>query len=194
MTGFFAEPHVGAYLTLAVLLVMFSLFVLETYPVEVTAMLGAAAVVILGIIPTDAVLEVFANPAPWTIAAMFIVSAGLVRTGLIGSFAWFVSRQAADHKVLVICGVGVVVTAASAFTNNTPLVAVMIPVTVQLAHAMGISPSKLLIPLSYQAVLGGMITMIGTSTNILFDGVARAQGMALVNSCCVRGACRPLLR
>ena len=136
MIDFVVQPHLAAYLTLAVLVVMFTLFVLELYPVEVTAMLGAAAVVVLGIVPADGVLEVFANPAPWTIAAMFIVSAGLVRTGLIGSFAWFVSRRAADHKILVICGVGLVVAGASAFTNNTPLVAVMIPVTVQLAHAM----------------------------------------------------------
>ena len=64
---------------------MFVVFVLEIYPVEVTAMLGAAVLVLVGIVPADGVLKVFSNPAPWTIAAMFIVSGGLVRTGLINT-------------------------------------------------------------------------------------------------------------
>jgi di/tricarboxylate transporter len=172
-----AQPHLPAYVTLGVLAAMFVVFVWEVYPPEVTAMLGAAVLVLLGIVPPDGVLKAFSNPAPWTIAAMFIVSGGLVRTGLINSFTRIVSRRAAENKVLVLTAVGTVVAATSAFTNNTPLVAVMIPVTVQLAHSMGLAPSKLLIPLSYQTVLGGMISMIGTSTNLLVDGVARDQGL-----------------
>lgn len=172
-----AQPHFPAYFTLVVLALMFVIFVLEIFPVEVTAMLGAAILVLGGMVPSDNVLKVFSNPAPWTIAAMFIVSGGLVRTGLMNALGRMLSHHAANHKVLVLVGAGCFLSIASAFTNNTPLVAVMIPVTIQLAHSLGLAPSKLLIPLSYMTVLAGMISMIGTSTNILVDGVARAQGL-----------------
>ena len=92
MAEVIAAPHLAAYLTLAVLAAMFVVFALELLPVEVTAMLGAAVLVVFGVVPADGVMKVFSNPAPWTIAAMFIVSGGLVRTGLINSFARLVSR------------------------------------------------------------------------------------------------------
>ena len=98
MAELFASPNFPAYFTLAVLAAMFIVFVLEIYPVEVTAMLGAAILVLFGVVPSDGVLEVFSNPAPWTIAAMFMVSGGLVRTGLINTLARTVSRHAAQAQ------------------------------------------------------------------------------------------------
>ncbi|QTD57403.1 SLC13 family permease [Parasphingorhabdus cellanae] len=166
-----------AIIGLVILCFLFAGFIMERFPAAVVAVLGACTFLFLGIIDSDGLFSVFSNTAPITIAAMFILSGALLRTGTIDAIAGFIIERAKKHPKLAVVEMFLGAFVASAFMNNTPVVLVLIPIIIRLSRATGISSKKLLIPLSFICILGGTTTLIGTSTNLIVDSVARDSGM-----------------
>ena len=164
-------------ISLILLVTMIVFFITEIVPIEVTALSTAVLMVILGILPSKEFLNILSNPAPWTIICMFVLSGALVRTGVLDKVGDFISSNTKKSPLFVIFLLIVITIILSAFINNTPVVLVLIPIVLKLANEMKISASKLLIPLSYLAIMGGMLTLIGTSTNLLIDGVAQSYDL-----------------
>lgn len=163
-------------LTLLVVGLALVAFVAEWLPTDITALIVAIVLILLGLVTPEEGISGFSNSATITVMAMFILSAGIARTGIIQVARNFLMTWGGKDPSRQILVMGAIVGPITAFINNTAVVAVFLPIVEDWCKKQRISPSKLLIPLSYATVLGGMITVIGTSTNVLASGISKQLG------------------
>lgn len=158
-------------------------FILEKIPTDLTAILVFTCLLAASFLPLggqlpglSALLAVFSSPAPLAIAALFILSAALERCGLIDELARFLERLTRLGYHGLLMAMILLVAVISAFINNTPVVVIFLPVILSLSRKLQTPASKLLIPLSYASIFGGVCTLVGTSTNILASGIISRNG------------------
>lgn len=169
--------NINLILTVVVLLGAFGLFISNKMRVDLVAVCVLVALLGLGLITPEESLVGFGNPATVTIGAMFVVGAGLVKTGIIQKVAQWIDTLAGKSETRLVFVLCVITAAVSAFLINTAVVAILIPVVITLTAKRKISSSRVLIPLSYASQFGGVCTLIGSSTNMLVNGIGVSRGM-----------------
>lgn len=164
-----------AWFATAIVAAVFALLASGRYAPYLVLLAGVTSLLVAGIIDTEEALQGFSNSGVVTVGVLFVVAAGLKQSGAL---AFLVSRALGRPRTLRAAQTRMVipVTIGSAFINNTPLVAMLLPVVIDWSRSMRIPPSKLLLPLSYSAVLGGLLTLVGTSTNLVVNGLLLAAG------------------
>jgi di/tricarboxylate transporter len=168
-------------LTLGITFGALLLFLWNKVRVDVAGLIVMVALILVGLVTPREGISGFANEALITVAAMFVLSAGLVRTGAIDIIGKWVQRLAGKSEFRLLVVSLAIVIPTSAFINNTPVVVVMIPMVLGIARASGIAPSRVFMPISFGSQLGGTLTLIGTSTNLLVAGLVLELGLDRIN-------------
>lgn len=176
------DPSMQMWATLALIFAALILYMIQRVPMELTSLAVLCALLVFfhlapvagadgrNLLDAPRLLEGFANPALITIVALLVVAEGLVRTGALDQAAGVLMRLGRGHSGLSTAIVLLVVVVVSAFMNNTPVVVIFIPIMQVLARRLGHTPAMLMMPLSFAAMLGGNLTLIGSSTNLLVSG------------------------
>lgn len=165
-------------LTVAIIALGILLFVRETFAVDVTALVIMTAFIVTGVLAPEEGFAGFTNPATTTVGCMFVLSYGLFRSGVLDPLIRVLIRLGRWHFPAALVALLLFAALFSAFINDTAVVALLMPAALRLAERSGVAPSKVLMPLSFAALLGGVCTLIGTSTNVLVSGIAEKQGYA----------------
>ncbi len=163
-------------LTLSVVVLALVCFVGEWFPADITALAVMVALMALGLVTPEEGIAGFGNSATITVMAMFILSAGIARTGAIQSLSDLLLKWGGKHSTQQILAMGIIAGPITALVNNTAVVAIFLPIVEDWCRKQGISTTKLLMPLSFMTILGGMLTVIGTSTNVLASGLSEKLG------------------
>jgi len=163
-------------LVLGILAIALALFITEILRMDVVALLVLAVLAVTGLVDSTDALAGFSNPAVITVWAMFILSDGLTRTGIADLLGRQVLRLAGQSEISLIVVIMLTAGSLSAFMNNIGVAALMLPVVVDIARRTEIPPSRLLMPLAYGSLLGGLTTLIGTPPNLLISGALRDAG------------------
>ena len=175
-----ASTYAGA-VTLAVFALSLVLFISGWLAPEITGLLAVALLVSFGVLEPQQAVQGFGTPALITLMGLFALSAGLFRSGGVDRLRALVGSEAIRTPRRMIMLLVAVVSPLSGFIPNTPIVATLLPVLENWCQRRGVSPSKVMLPLSFAVVIGGTITLLGTSTNLLASDVSRQLGYGAIN-------------
>ena len=163
--------NIEIIIVLLILSLGFFLFIKEYFSIDVTALIILSSFFGLGYLTPSEAVSGFSNPAVITIGLLFILSSAIQKTGLLEYIVVTINRLVQSSKTIGLAAYYFTISIASSLINNTAIVAIFMPITIRLAHNYRVSPSKMLIPLSYAAILGGTLTLVGTSTNLLVNSI-----------------------
>jgi di/tricarboxylate transporter len=173
----FNSATLKAAVTMLILLLAIYNFVREKIPPDLTALLALLALLITGILKPEEAFSGFSHPATVSVAAVLVLSAAIERTGGLTLVARRVLAPLGRSELLLTTVIMLVIGSISAFINNTAAVAIFIPIVLEVCRRSGVSPGRVLMPMAHAATIGGMCTLIGTSTNLVAHEFARQQGL-----------------